>query len=699
VTGREFSDRPSRRFISLRVKIIGAFTLTMMVTAFTVMYFTDRDIGSAMLRFEENSAGNISRFIRLNLAGEYKQILFYKVDTIRQRRRQLKTVSSLTASVFSYYSFRGDHPEPDEKEREDRLRWLRSVPADKEVYWFVFDREAAIVASSQRDLEGKSISSLRDLKGRLFAGGMRSDRLSAGGEYSVFRWDRGDTGAATTVLGHFVPLGGWGWTFCAAIDISDIEAVIEKKVENALELLGHNLAEMKLGERGYSFIFDGRGEILVPPPRGRANGIGKSRNLMTGNPLIEDFTRQAEERGGIMGYAASLGDGEEMKAYVIYFKPLDWYTVLAVPARELNRPARDLVARQSMLITVIFLASLAVAYVFVTRISRPLQTLADYAKKLPSQDLTSPGSQDEEEGLHRLTRRGNDEVKRLADSFIFMKAELWKSVQTLMETTAAKERMESELNVAHDIQMGFLPKTFPPFPDRKEFDLHATLRPAKEVGGDLYDFFFIDEHHLCFTLGDVSDKGVPAALFMGITKTLIKSIAQQGELSAAGIMSLVNKVVGADNPSLMFITLVVAILDTRTGEVNYANGGHNPPILIDRQGETVYRKELSGPVVGAMGDIDYKDLNLKLAPGDAVFLYTDGVTEAMDGRKHLYSDEHLLSETARIGKGEVDDVIEGIMESVAAHVRGAPQSDDIAILMVRYRGPVENDQQEQEQSV
>jgi sigma-B regulation protein RsbU (phosphoserine phosphatase) len=400
-----------------------------------------------------------------------------------------------------------------------------------------------------------------------------------------------------------------------------------------------------------------------------------------------------------MSYAASLGGGEEMKAYVIYFKPLDWYTVLAVPASELNRPARDLVARQSMLISVIFLASLAVAYVFVTRISRPIQSLADYAKELPAQDLTAPASSGEDEGLSRLTRRGNDEVKRLADSFIFMKAELRKSVQNLMETTAAKERMESELNVAHDIQMGFLPKIFPPFPERKEFDLHATLTPAKEVGGDLYDFFFIDEHRLCFTLGDVSDKGVPAALFMGITKTLIKSIAQQTDLSAAGIMSLVNKVVGDDNPSLMFITLVIAILDTRTGEVNYANGGHNPPIVIDREGATVYKKELSGPVVGAMGVIDYKDLNLVLTPGEALFLYTDGVTEAMNGKRELYSDEHLLSETARIGKGEVDEVTSGIMESVAAHVRGAPPSDDIAILMVRYRGPVTNDKPQQEQSI
>lgn len=698
MTGREFSDRPHRRFISLRVKIIGAFTLTMMVTAFTVMYFTDRDIGTAMLRVGENSARNISRFISLNLTGEYRQILFYKVDAIRQRRLQLKTLSSLTASVFSYYSFRGDHQSPDEKTREDRLRWLRSVPPDEEVYWFVFDREAAIVASSHRDLEGKSAASLRDMKGRPFAGITRSDRLSAGGEYAVFRWDREDTGAEETILGHFMPLGGWGWTFCAAIDISDIEAVIERKIEKVLELMSHNLAEMKLGERGYSFLFNGRGEILIPPPAGRADGLDKARNLMTGNPLIADFMRQAEGEGGIMGYASS-GSGEEMKAYVIYFKPLDWYTVLAVPASDLNRPARNLVGRLSMLISAIFLASLAVTYVFVTRISRPLHSLADYAKELPAQDLTAPGTEGEDEGLSRLTRRGNDEVKRLADSFIFMKAELRRSVRNLMETTAAKERMESELNVAHDIQMGFLPKTFPPFPARKEFDLHATLRPAKEVGGDLYDFYFIDEHHLCFTLGDVSDKGVPAALFMGITKTLIKSIAQQTDLSAAGIMSLVNKVIGADNPSLMFITLVVAILDTRTGEINYANGGHNPPILINQRGETVYRKALSGPVVGAMGDLDYKDLHLTLTPGDALFLYTDGVTEAMDEKRHLYSDEHLLAETARLGKGEVDEVIDGIMESVAAHVRDAPQSDDIAILMVRYRGPVTNDQPEQEPSV
>ena len=126
--------------------------------------------------------------------------------------------------------------------------------------------------------------------------------------------------------------------------------------------------------------------------------------------------------------------------------------------------------------------------------------------------------------------------------------------------------------------------------------------------------------------------------------------------------------------------------------------GHYPG-MIDGRGETSYRKELSGPVVGAMGEIDYGDLNLTLAPGDAFLLYTDGVTEAMDEKRELYSDEHLLAEAARLGKGEVDEVIEGIMESVAAHVRGAPQSDDIAILMVRYRGPVTEGQSQQERNV
>jgi len=266
-----------------------------------------------------------------------------------------------------------------------------------------------------------------------------------------------------------------------------------------------------------------------------------------------------------------------------------------------------------------------------------------------------------------------------------MKAELKKNIQNLMETTAAKERIQSELNVAREIQLGFLPKTFPPFPEYKDFDLYATLESAKEVGGDLYDFFFIDDDHICFTLGDVSDKGVPASLFMVITRTLIKAVAQQ-DLSPADMMFQINNTLSTDNPKTMFVTLIIGILNVRTGEVRYANGGHNPPIVVSQKEGVFYLEGISGPLLGPIENVPYKELSLTLQPGDSLFLYTDGVTESMDSEKNLFSDERLIAEIETLQNEDVEDVVNGIITSIKEHVKSEPQSDDIAMMMLKYNG-------------
>ena len=179
---------------------------------------------------------------------------------------------------------------------------------------------------------------------------------------------------------------------------------------------------------------------------------------------------------------------------------------------------------------VIFLLSVLAAYALVKRISQPLKQLAAHAGKLATQDFSEPmtGPSD----IDHLPKKSQDEVGKLAESFITMESALRQSVRELKETTAAKERIESELKIARDIQMSMVPKTFPPFPNRPEFDLYATLVPAREVGGDFYDFFFIDDNHICFVIGDVSGKGIPAALFMAVTRTLFRTIASK--VSAAG---------------------------------------------------------------------------------------------------------------------------------------------------------------------
>jgi len=266
-----------------------------------------------------------------------------------------------------------------------------------------------------------------------------------------------------------------------------------------------------------------------------------------------------------------------------------------------------------------------------------------------------------------------------------MAKDLKSYIATIEETTAAKERIESELRIARDIQMGTLPKIFPPFPDRSEFEIYATLEPAREVGGDLYDFFFIDDDHLCFAVGDVSGKGVPAALFMAISKTLVKMKATEG-LTSDEVLTRINQDLSVDNPSLMFVTLFLGILNIRTGELVYSNAGHEPPYVIRDNGDIELLKLTGGVMLGVEEDFVYQSGRIVLKEGETLFLYTDGVTEAMDRDDQLFSDARVQQTLARLKQREIKDILHGVRSEIEAFTEGTPQSDDITMLALRFYG-------------
>jgi sigma-B regulation protein RsbU (phosphoserine phosphatase) len=244
-----------------------------------------------------------------------------------------------------------------------------------------------------------------------------------------------------------------------------------------------------------------------------------------------------------------------------------------------------------------------------------------------------------------------------------------------------KERMEQELNVAHDIQMSMLPLEFPAFPEREEFSVHALLKPAREVGGDFYDFFFINDDEICLIVGDVSGKGVPAALFMAVTKTMIKTQAVD-DPSPASIVTRVNEELSADNPSSMFVTLFFAIANVRTGEVRFTNAGHNPPYILRNGGSLECLDQRHGPIIAAVEGVAFKEDKVQLEINDTLLIFTDGVTEAMDVSQQLYAEPRLES---FIGKsaGVPDNLTGEILQDVEAYAGEAEQSDDITILAFR----------------
>lgn len=247
----------------------------------------------------------------------------------------------------------------------------------------------------------------------------------------------------------------------------------------------------------------------------------------------------------------------------------------------------------------------------------------------------------------------------------------------------AKKRMEKELNVAKDIQMSMLPLVFPAFPNRKEIDIYAHLIPAREVGGDFYDFYFLDENHFCIVVGDVSGKGVPAALMMAVTKTLLKSSAGM-DLSTASIITQVNNEIAKDNETYMFITVFIGILNTLSGEFVYTNAGHNPSFILWADNKHEKLSTLHGPVIGAMEQLTYTETRVQLKEDDHIFAYTDGVTESKNIKGELFSETRLINLLGSTPLKSPEFLTKTVIGAVKEFETGAEQFDDITVLALKY---------------
>lgn len=287
---------------------------------------------------------------------------------------------------------------------------------------------------------------------------------------------------------------------------------------------------------------------------------------------------------------------------------------------------------------------------------------------------------------YKIDVKTGDEIEDLSNAFNKMAEDLKIHIEDLKRTTAEKEHIESELKIAHKIQTSMLPRIFPPFPERKEISIYAMMNPAKDVGGDLFDFFFIDKSRLCFLVGDVSGKGVPAALFMVITKTLLKNQALLGS-STGEILSVVNNLLCAENEELMFVTVFIAILNTETGELQYSSAGHNPPLISLQGKDYEYMKLKKSFVLAGMENFKFFTDSIVIQPSDSIFIYSDGVTEAMNADSEQFSENRLKQHLAGLQDKSEKEIINSVQKEIELFVKDAPQSDDITMLVLKYNGP------------
>ena len=284
------------------------------------------------------------------------------------------------------------------------------------------------------------------------------------------------------------------------------------------------------------------------------------------------------------------------------------------------------------------------------------------------------------------TYRTGDEIEILADSFSRLSKKTVDYVEQVRTVTAEKERISSELQMAAAIQSSMLPHIFPSFPDRKEFDLYANMNPAKEVGGDFYDFFLIDDDHLCMVIADVSGKGVPGALFMMISKVILQNCAFLSD-SAEEILAQANSAICANNQADMFVTVWIGILEISTGKLTAANAGHEFPVLKRAGGKYELYKDHHGFVIGGMPGMKYRQYELQLHPGDRLFVYTDGVPEATDADSQLFGTNRMLSALNEKDAADPKEVVQVVHEAVDRFVKDAEQFDDMTMLCLDYNGP------------
>ena len=327
--------------------------------------------------------------------------------------------------------------------------------------------------------------------------------------------------------------------------------------------------------------------------------------------------------------------------------------------------------------TIVFVVGLTSLFVFCTwaiyRLVKPLQQFAESAISIAEGNLDTP--------LPEI--RSKDELFQLRNAFAHMLHSLKQHISDLQATTASKERLQSELKIAHDIQMGMIPTTFP---QRQDLDLFASMTPAKEVGGDLYDFI-IEGDELFFIIGDVAGKGVPASLYMAVTRTLFRNLAGNYQ-SAANIVREMNHAIASTNDSYIFVTVFVGVLDMKTHYLTYCNAAHNAPVMITAEGECSLLEVEANLPIGVEDRYDYDEQQVDFPPGSALLLYTDGLTEAMyfsnDGSRKLFGEHRVLHDVQKNSKASAIEVIDFLKQHVSVFADGTEQSDDLTMLFLRH---------------
>ncbi|QVQ24844.1 SpoIIE family protein phosphatase [Achromobacter deleyi] len=663
-------------FRSLRSKIFLLVVALLVAVAAFVMLTSQRNVTRTVMNSERHAVSNVMELVLRDAEARWGALLTDKISTVRNGRRQLMQTGTVVAAALNSYADLAERGILTQGAAKGMARaWINRLKFDDRRYAFVYDADFQVLASGNPEMIDRDLSELSDFKNRPLAQALYEESRTSGYGFAIYRWppsaQRGDSETRYAYFGYFRP---WNWVFAITDSAHDVIEQIQTRREQMESSVRATLSKLTLAQSGFIFIASDDGRMIVPLPEKQA-GLLDAANPQ-GETLRGLLARQ--KGGGELQSLSFDGGGGPWRIDSARFAPLGWTLVAAVPESDLTAPARELLNRQALIFLGMMLVALICAWLMAARIVRPLETLTRYARLLPEQDLTAASSVPAH--IAALPDKHKDEVGRLAASFLFMDHKLRENVARLMRETTARERFESELNIARAIQLGLLPVPLSSA-IREQVDLNAVMLPAKEVGGDLYDYFTLPDGRLCLAIGDVSDKGVPAALFMAVTRTLIRATAED-ETDPARMMQKINNRLSENNPNMMFVTLLLGVLDLTTGELQWANAGHLPPAVVGADGTLRLLEGRSGPACGVQEDLEYRSLSTVLAPGEMLVGYTDGVTEAVNPNDAQYGDPRLLAVLSNPPVASAS-LAKRLLEDVQAFADGAEQSDDITLIVIR----------------
>ncbi|WP_241235008.1 response regulator [Amphritea opalescens] len=424
----------------------------LLCTAAGVMYFTQRGVSHAMLVVEQKSARNVLQLADLNIRAGYNQLVSKKVAILNETKADMQQLARMGQSTLKGYAAAAAQGLISEAEAKNLARqWLLEVSVQN-ADLLLLNPDGVIVGATDRDLSNLSIKGVRDLKGRELSGAMRFDRLSPEGDSAIFFWQKPEKSADDRYMGYFMPLETWGWTVALIVDFAEVEQEGHQHMNLIVDALQLTFDKLQVAESGFAILFDGDQNTLIEPSAASldASVLGWNKTGVWAQIIA------AYERGeSAISPSPEFTGGREVQIFFNYFKAFDWYSAVVLPVSEIAAPGRAVVAQQSLIIGLIFLASIGAAFILIYRMASPLNTLAAYAKSLPDQDFIRPAQQSCH--VKRLAERKSDEIGRLAESFLFMEKAIRNTIQQVRKEKqsaidASQAKSEFLATMSHEIR-------------------------------------------------------------------------------------------------------------------------------------------------------------------------------------------------------------------------------------------------------